>query len=261
MSEPGQNMNLDYQTEGARVSTIHHAVRREHAEPEAGDEPVRFGWLLIGAALLIAGGGVLGTYSGGFSQDQTYAFAYYSGAGQRPPGANGDDGSAKGPWIDVWMAEGKKVYGNCVACHQAGGSGMAGQFPPLVGSEYVDGGTKRLAAILHKGLMGPITVGGQSYNTPNLMPAWNTLSDEKLAQVATYIRRSFGKLPEGESGVVTTEMMKSAREEFSGLPSPLPTSELAKLDPAAHLPGDQVDLETGDSLGAVPADGEEKKVP
>lgn len=249
MSSPSE-MNLDYEKEGASVTSIHDAVRREHAEPVAGDEPVRFSWLLIGAVLLIAGGGVLGTYSGGFDADQTYAYAYYTGAGPRPPAADGDDEGAKGPWIDTWMAEGKKVYGNCVACHQASGAGIAGQFPPLVNSEYVDEGTERLAVILLHGLSGPMTVGGQAYNTPNLMPAWSTLSDEKIAQVATYIRRAFGKLPEGESGVVTTEMIKAAREKHSGLASPLPTSELDKMDGKANLPGAQVDLQTGEPAAA-----------
>ena len=58
--------------------------------------------------------------------------------------------------------------------------GAPGQYPPLAGSEWVDGGTKRVGAILINGINGPFTVAGQSYN--QLMPAWSALNDEKLAQ-------------------------------------------------------------------------------
>ena len=57
---------------------------------------------------------------------------------------------------------GKKVFSaNCATCHQANGLGVTGQYPPLAGSEYVNGGTRRLGMIVLKGLQGPLTVKGQ----------------------------------------------------------------------------------------------------
>ncbi|MEZ5430759.1 MAG: hypothetical protein R3F31_06170 [Verrucomicrobiales bacterium] len=146
--------------------------------------------------MLIAGGGVLGTYSGGFSQDQTYAFADYTGAAP----------SSRRQWgrwfrqrsLDL-MSGWQKAKGLRKLRRLPSGQwfGDGWSIPPLVGPNMGCGGTKRLAAILQRPSRAR-SRSGQSYNTPNLMPAWNTLSDEKLAQVATYIRRSFGKLPEGE---------------------------------------------------------------
>ena len=124
--------------------------------------------------------------------------------------------------------------------------GIPGQFPPLVGSEWVDGGTKRLGAILLHGISGPFKVNGQAYN--QLMPAWSTLSDDKIAQVLTYVRREFGSLPEGEDGVVTTEMMKAAREEFSSHALPFTETELLAIPADASISGAKVNLETGEPL-------------
>ncbi len=165
---------------------------------------------VLSALILIFGGGQLFSTSNGFT---TSIYINDNYTPRTPPESRRSRGGGSNvAWIDKWMSEGKKVYGNCIACHQATGLGLPGQFPPLVGSEWVDGGSKRLGAILLHGINGPFKVGGQSYN--QLMPAWNTLSDDKIAQVLTYVRREFGSLPEGEDGVVTTEMMKAARDEF-----------------------------------------------
>ena len=57
---------------------------------------------------------------------------------------------------------GKKIFSaNCAVCHQPNGLGAAGQgYPPLAGSEIVNGGSKRVGMIVLKGLQGPITVKG-----------------------------------------------------------------------------------------------------
>jgi len=98
-----------------------------------------------------------------------------------------------------------------------------------------------------KGITGPFTVAGQSYNQQ--MPAWNALSDEKIAQVVTYIRREFGSLPEGEDGVVTTEMIKAAREKYSDKAGFWDEASLKAISADASLPGAKVDLITGKPLG------------
>lgn len=86
---------------------------------------------------------------------------------------------------------GAQVYlGKCAGCHQATGLGVAGVFPPLAKSPWVDGPPARLVQILLHGIQGPIDVLGTTYN--GLMPSWKTLSDDEIAAVATYVRSSFG---------------------------------------------------------------------
>lgn len=84
--------------------------------------------------------------------------------------------------------DGAKLFAtNCSACHQITGQGVPGAFPPLDGSEYViSDKVDRMAAIMVYGLMGPITVKGQSYSSA--MAPLGQLKDEELAAIATYVR-------------------------------------------------------------------------
>jgi nitrite reductase (NO-forming) len=84
---------------------------------------------------------------------------------------------------------GQRVFEqNCQACHQQGGQGIPGVFPPLAGSDYLLSKPERSINILIKGLSGKITVNGVKYN--GVMPAVS-LSDEKMANVLTYILNSW----------------------------------------------------------------------
>lgn len=88
------------------------------------------------------------------------------------------------------VADGKQVYmGNCVACHQANGQGLPGVFPPLAGSEWVQGDERVLANILLHGVSGPITVAGVSFQ--GSMPSFQQLGDAELAAVASYVRANW----------------------------------------------------------------------
>ena len=256
MSHDSDNeTNLDYATGGASVVDIHDAVRRERSEPQSGSEPIGTGFLVMGAAVILLGAVHFGWHSENFSMSSIYKSAHYS-----PDPAPAVDGvvdeADQGPWIDTWLASGKKVYANCAACHQNSGKGAPGQFPPLVGVDYVNAGTERLAGILLHGINGALTVNGVTYNAA-AMPAWSaTLGDDKIAQVITYIRHEFGGLPP-EEAVVTAESMEAAREKFSDRSAPYTESELLQMSPDAHLPGRDVDLLTGKPFGAAaaPADG------
>lgn len=89
-----------------------------------------------------------------------------------------------------WEARGASVYGNqCVACHQAGGGGVSGAFPPLAGHApeiiNADGGRDYLINVVLYGLQGPIQAGGQTYN--NRMPGFQRLDDEAVAAVINHI--------------------------------------------------------------------------
>lgn len=97
------------------------------------------------------------------------------------------------------MAKGKSSYEKgCVACHQVTGQGLPGAFPPLVGSEWVTGDKRKHIEVIIKGLSGPITVKGQSFN--GVMPAGGNLgtaiTDEDVAAIATYERNSWGNKAE-----------------------------------------------------------------
>jgi mono/diheme cytochrome c family protein len=89
------------------------------------------------------------------------------------------------------IVSGEKVYTEvCQACHQAGGTGLTGAFPPLAGSEWVAKDSRVLSRIVLGGLQGPIEVKGVQYNAA--MPAFSQLSDAEIAAVLTYVRSHFG---------------------------------------------------------------------
>lgn len=95
-----------------------------------------------------------------------------------------------GPAKAAGAADGKQVFtANCAACHQAGGTGLPGVFPPLDGSEWVNGDTRVLANILLHGVNGEISVKGGTYK--GSMPSFQQLGDDQLAAVASYVRSAW----------------------------------------------------------------------
>jgi mono/diheme cytochrome c family protein len=86
---------------------------------------------------------------------------------------------------------GAKVFARaCAACHQLDGVGLPGLAPPLSESDWVLGAPERLMRIALQGVRGPIEVNGITWNLD--MPGQGHLSDEELAQVLSYLRRTFG---------------------------------------------------------------------
>lgn len=105
------------------------------------------------------------------------------------------------------MEAGKTVYNSyCIACHQQDGSGVPGAFPPLIETEWVNGEKDTLISIVLNGLQGPIEVNGEQYN--NIMTPHNFLSDDEVAAVLTYVRKSFGN----NSSEVSAEEVTALRE-------------------------------------------------
>jgi nitrite reductase (NO-forming) len=88
------------------------------------------------------------------------------------------------------MAGGKRIFeSTCIACHQAGGKGLAGAFPPLAKSDFLNADKKRAIRTVLEGLSGEIMVNGVKYN--GVMPA-QQMNDEDVANVLTYIYGSWG---------------------------------------------------------------------
>jgi len=235
--------HLDY-GERASVSGIHAAVSREKREPLAGFQPVSMIAVVVGGLVLTVGGAYLGAHNGGFDMRQTYAQANYQAA-PRPVIAGFEVKVDDRPWVDKWVESGRQVYATCAACHQPHGNGLVGVFPPLAGSEWVLGGTERLGALVLPGAMGTMTVKGQPYN--GIMPGQGALlSDKQLAQVLTYIRRTWGN----DGSIVTEEMMKAAREKYGSRTQPWSEAELLAIPGDAMLPGADVNPLTGEPLEA-----------
>jgi mono/diheme cytochrome c family protein len=183
-------------------------------------------WLYIvcGLALFLAGSSFTGFSTFGL------------GLMDQGPGGPSISTSTQVAAPETPMSAGKKVYGqNCAACHQASGEGTAGTYPPLVKSEWVIGNKDRLAAILFHGLQGPISVNGASYGS-SVMPAWGTvLSNEKLADVMTYMRASWGNT----ANAVSEDEVAKARSRFASHSGPWSEADLIKIAPNGPDPSDK----------------------
>jgi mono/diheme cytochrome c family protein len=104
------------------------------------------------------------------------------------------------------MSRGKIVYNSvCLACHMADGAGVPTMNPPLINTEYVTGNKARLIKIVLNGFAEDVEINGQKYS--NTMTPHSDLSDQQIADVLTYVRKSFGN----KSSSVTVSDVKKAR--------------------------------------------------
>lgn len=111
----------------------------------------------------------------------------------------------KATTMEERMAAGQVVYKrNCAACHQAGGAGIKGAFPPLAGSDFITG-PEVVASAVANGLQGEIKVNGETYD--GVMPKLG-LSDEDIANVSTFVLNSW----KNKGGEVTPEMVAKLKE-------------------------------------------------
>jgi len=95
------------------------------------------------------------------------------------------------------------VDNNCVACHQAGGTGVPGSYPALKGAPVVSGDQDTLIKLI---LLGPEKVlPANSPKFPAPMPPVPKMSDAKIAALLTYIRATFGN---GAAPVTEDEVAK-----------------------------------------------------
>jgi len=114
----------------------------------------------------------------------------------------------------------------CIACHQPTGMGLPGAFPPLGGSEYVNGSPKRMIAMMLKGMAGPLTVKGITYN--NIMIALDTQfpiykDDAKVADVVNYVRNSFSNT---NTEAATPAMVAEVRAKWASRTTPFTEAEV-----------------------------------
>ena len=104
------------------------------------------------------------------------------------------------------MPIGKAIYmQRCMTCHQADGTGAQNMIPPLVKTDYVLGPKAALIKVLLNGLNGEIKVNGDMY--AGEMPSQAFLTDDEIAAVLTYVRKSFGN----NAGAVTGREVRKVR--------------------------------------------------
>lgn len=217
------------------VAGVHGSVLREQTEPHAGYEAVPLWLITLFFCVTFWAGIYLADYNADFRPD-----VFSPDVGN---GAGGGAGTPAGP-VDPKVL-GRRVYSqNCVVCHQPTGLGVPGQFPPLVGSEWVLGndwhGDNHLVKILLKGLQGPIQVKGGTFN--NAMPPWAQLTDEQIADVLTYVRSEWGNA----APPVTKEFVKTVRDRSTSRSEPWSQKDLRAI-PAEKVPA------AGGNLPPVPS--------
>lgn len=154
----------------------------EDSEPTAGSEPVPVWLFVLMALMLYSGMSYLHTYGGGFNPKVYENFRSYKLVDSANP--------KSGP--EMLIAKGEALYMVCAACHQVNGMGVAGQFPPLMGSEWVnEPNPARLIRIPLHGLSGPMQVKGQDWNS-SMAALGSALSAEDIAAILSYIRQAWG---------------------------------------------------------------------
>jgi mono/diheme cytochrome c family protein len=204
-----------------------HAQNRPKVGPSPGfrvaDPPVPLWLLAIFGVAVFWAGAYLFTYSGGFDLG-VFDFQPKYGA------------AAGGPAVPPDPKEvGRKLFSaNCITCHQANGQGVAGQFPPLAGSEWVNSdASNRLVAIVLKGLQGPVQVKGQTYN--NAMQAWEAqYTDAQFAAILTYVRSDWGN----NAPPISADAVKQMRDQLKDHKDQWTMAELQKMAPQDITKGD-----------------------
>lgn len=199
-------------------SSIPAPVLRENPEPTSSNAPIPLALTSVFFVIIFLAGIYLALNSGGFRSDVfSPKLVSWSGGGA---------GGVAAP-VDPKVV-GKRIYTqNCVVCHQTSGLGMPGQFPPLVGSEWVVGGDwvadNHLVSILLHGMQGAVQVKGVTYN--NAMPPWKQLKDDQIAAVLTYIRSEWGNA----AAPISPEYVKSMRDKTTARTEPWSQKELKAM--------------------------------
>ena len=229
MPENRPRQGMDY-GETEEVQDTHAAIYREKVEPRVGREPLSLWLIAIYGLAVFFGGAYLGRYAGNFSGE---GLDYLGGAPRVATKTRGNAGPEQ--TVELTPVEkGKKIFSaNCATCHQATGLGVAGQYPPLAGSEIVNGGARRPTMIVLKGLQGPITVKGQHFGSAVMQPWEKTLNDEKIADVLTYVRQEWGNT----AGPISKEGVAALRKELAGRTESWVESDILAVPADAGLPG------------------------
>jgi len=178
---------------------------RENADPQEGSRPIPL-WVLVTIVLL-----VISCVYYIVRSDSAAASIYgdrrtLSDLAQKPKSAASAGATADGAAI---------FAARCAPCHQATGSGLPGVFPPLAGSNWVNGRDTTVIQILLHGIQGTLTVNGASYN--GNMPTFGAqLSDAEIAAVLTHVRSHWGN----KTGPISAAQVATQRSASAGRSEP-----------------------------------------
>jgi mono/diheme cytochrome c family protein len=182
-------------------------------------------WLIVVTFMLLYWGAVYFDANGGWFNPKIYApFHDENEVALLQPSKGG---------AAEWFEFGKSVYNKptCSTCHQPNGQGTAGQFPPLAGTDWVlepEPG-RIIRAVLHGMQGGPIKINGQSFSYSATMVPWkDTLKDDEIAAVLTYIRQDWGN----KAPPVTTEQVKAVRDKTKSRTTAYTPDELMQVSQA-----------------------------
>jgi mono/diheme cytochrome c family protein len=109
--------------------------------------------------------------------------------------------ASAGPSDDL-LRQGAAAYqAVCSACHQPGGVGISGQYPPLIDNPNIEDAAY-IEEVIRNGRTGPLEVDGVTYD--GVMPAQSTVSDSDIEAIIAYIQSGFavpeGPVPEAGTG-------------------------------------------------------------
>lgn len=199
------------------IQKVHAILLREKPEPKEGATPMPLFVLGFVTVMIFVSTVYFIHYRGGFSP-MVYDERY-------DPATAG--ASAQVTKVDP-VAQGKRLFQTCAACHQATGTGVPGVYPALAGSEWVQGDETKLVSIMLHGLAGPLKVESKDFN--GNMPAFGpgggyNWSDDKISYVLTYIRQEWGN----KAGAITPDQVKAIREKAAGHTKPWSAEELEAL--------------------------------
>lgn len=203
---PRNELDMHEQRRGAEpdVEEMHEVVYREKIEPHEGGQPLPTEMIVAAFALLLFGGWYLGEYSADFAVDRYEGpDAYAVSSSSSSTGSSGQAGPDP-------MLMGRRIFNNCISCHQANGQGIAGRYPPLDGNPLVTGRQDNLARVVLHGLMGPVEVLGKTYD--GQMPKWSQLDNASLAAVLTYVRGSWSN----QASPVDEAFVDRVRQQYPG---------------------------------------------
>ncbi len=131
-------------------------------------------------------------------------------------------------------ALGQQVFfeeGSCYACHRDNGEGIVQIYPPLAGSEWVNGDPERLIKLTLHGIWGKIRVRGKVFEpnqgVPPMTAIGNMFSDAEIASVLTYVRNSWGNDAD-EVSLEDVKRIRAATEDRQRFYSP---EELLEMHP------------------------------
>ena len=105
------------------------------------------------------------------------------------------------------ISRGQVVYQKfCLTCHQVDGSGVPNLNPPLNRTKWTLGSKPVLIHQVLRGSQGTVEIDGDTFHN-TMPPLGQTLTDQQVADVLTYVRNSFGN----KASAVTTAEVKAER--------------------------------------------------